>query len=750
MIRTSLAALVALSMSVSAGEWRYWTWPGQAQMAASTGRTAWFATTGGVFEWNLDANTTRLHQRSDGLPTTDIASILTQKNGSVWAIAQNGMLAVKRPNEPTWQARGTYSAQPSPWSFNPRVAVMHRNARTGREILVLGGPKGLTFFPTDTTFALDWTDQFASLGKREVRAISIDGDTLWVGLMGGMVRIVPPWDSLGNNRAFISDPKRWTVLASSETTDDYSALFPVPGAMTWQPNYTFGAKTVLLNKDSLFWNGKFFNTMPNRNKFGSNWISAVHAYDNGTELLVSSMIKSPQFEGDGHGPFVITSAGEFRTPPIPSNGLSVPPPPVAVIRQGMDLTIWSSNQVLSWRRDQPEWKAPWKGAFESTIDIKMNFYLTDNPDMNTFARGSDGSIWAGGWGPGLWGALPTPGTDSLTWKNWNHTNSCLEGAGTSPSLQSYITINSLVATDSAVWGATYRLAGDSAQLFSVPLDGKSIKCWKFANPNTYNSDVHVGADRIWIATHDGLRSFRRPNANTTRLQEISKLPGDFRRVKPIVLDGTTYLVALQPTSLSLVLPLPNKDSVVVNSLLQKPPLASRQEGKRMAIDGLGHLWVAGIEGIDILSIQPGERSYEFRKVREVGIADGMPSNLVYGITMEPSTGMVLVTTDRGIGLWNSPYRPLSDRLDSKKARVYPNPLRTRTHGELVVDGATASSHFYLHAADGSLVVHLGPSEQAGGYFRWRLPGHDRLRPGVYRWTLKDANSKMGGPLLIAE
>lgn len=190
--------------------------------------------------------------------------------------------------------------------------------------------------------------------------------------------------------------------------------------------------------------------------------------------------------------------------------------------------------------------------------------------------------------------------------------------------------------------------------------------------------------------------------------------------------------------------------MVVNSLLQKPPLASRQEGKRMAIDGLGHIWVAGIEGIDILSIQPGETSYEFRKVREVGFADGLPSNLVYGISIEPSTGMVLVTTDRGIGLWSSPFRPLSDRLDTKKARVYPNPLRTRTHGELVVDGATASSHFYLHAADGSLVVHLGPSEQAGGYFRWRLPGHDRLRPGVYRWTLKDANSKVGGPLLIAE
>ncbi len=51
-------------------------------------------------------------------------------------------------------------------------------------------------------------------------------------------------------------------------------------------------------------------------------------------------------------------------------------------------------------------------------------------------------------------------------------------------------------------------------------------------------------------------------------------------------------------------------------------------------------------------MQAGPKGYEFRKVREVGVADGLPSNLVYGISIEPSTGMVLVTTDRGIGLWS--------------------------------------------------------------------------------------------------
>lgn len=170
----------------------------------------------------------------------------------------------------------------------------------------------------------------------------------------------------------------------------------------------------------------------------------------------------------------------------------------------------------------------------------------------------------------------------------------------------------------------------------------------------------------------------------------------------------------------------------------------------MAIDGLGQLWMGGSQGIDIVSIQETMNGIEFQKVRSITVEDGLPSNLVYDISIDAASGSALVATDKGLGLWTSPFRPLADRLDKKKARVYPNPLRTRSHTELVVDGATATSDFYLHAADGSLVVHLGPTQQSGGYFRWSIPGTDKLRPGVYRWTLKDANTKVGGPLLVAE
>jgi|GEM_PF-5320540 len=749
MIRNSLAALFALSLSVSAAEWRYWTWPGQARMAASIGRTAWFATSGGVFEWNLDANTSKIYQRNDGLPSTNLVSIAAQKDGSVWTASADGNLAVKRPYSSTWESKGTYSAQPSPWSFTPRAMVMHHNAKTGRDVLVMGGLNGLTFFPADSGVTLDWTDQFGSIGKREVRAITMLDDTLWIGLMGGLVRITPPWDSLGNNRAFVSDPKRWTLLASTELTDDYSALFPATGAMTWQSAFTFGAPTILLNNDVVYWNGTAYVNMPTVDLYSSSIISAVHALDIGSELLVSST--NTTFNGLSKGPFLIQKDGTFRTPPLPSNTFPTEPPPTAILESGMRITAWSNNHIFRWSRNQTSWSSPWAGAFSDTIDFTHNFNLTDNIDMNTFVRGSNGSIWAGTWGKGLWGALPDPNrsNDTLTWKRWSKDNSCLEE--TSPSYPGFVTINSLTATDSAIWGVTYRLAADSAILFSTTLDGQaSLHCWKFPSPDTRNSGLVVGTKRIWMATHLGLRVFERPTTNTTSAKILYTRQGEFRRVLPITVNGQSLVLALTPSNIVALSPDATRDTVLANSSTQSSPVTARQDWKSMVIDGIGQIWLSGNDGLDILALVETAEGFVFEKKQELTYKDGLPSNMVYGISIDASTGNVLVTTDKGMGLWSSPYRPLPSSLDTKKARVYPNPLRTRTHTELVVDGATEGAHFYLHAADGSLVVHLAPESQSGGYFHWTLPGTSKLRPGVYRWTLKDGSSKVGGPLLIAE
>lgn len=751
MIRRSLAALLALSLSASATGWRYWTWPGQARMAATSGRTAWFATSGGVFEWDLDANTSKLHQRSDGLPSSDLVSIATQKDGSVWTVSANGYLAVKRPWSSSWESKGTYSAQPSPWSFTPRAMVMHRSAKTGREILVMGGAKGLTFFPTDSGATLDWTDEFGSIGKREVRSILMLDDTLWIGLMGALVRVTPPWDSLGNNRAFISDPKRWTTLASSQATDDYSALFPANGSVTWQRDFLFGAPNILLSNTALFWRGNTYTSTPSPNAYGSFGIMATHALENGDDLLVSSSHTTvDNFMGWSRGPLLIHKDGTFLFPPLPANAFPAPPPPAAALEPGMRITAWSTNRIVTWSPRQASWSSPWTSRFSDSVDFMQNFNLTDNIDMNTFARGRNGSVWAGTWGKGLWAAIPDPSRsgDTLTWKHWNADNSCIEE--TSPAIPGFVAINALTATDSAAWGVTYRQAADSATIFSATLDGQSLRCWKYPTPNSYNSGIVVGQKRLWIATHLGLLVFERPTPASRSARILYTRSGDFGRVLPFTYGDRQYVIAMTYNNLALLPVDAARDTAVVNSATQKSPVTARQKWKSMAIDGLGQIWLTGDQGIDVLALVETEDGLAFQTVQEVTEKDGLPSNLVFNISVDASSGTVLVATDKGLGAWSSPYRPLPSSLDSKKARVYPNPLRTRTHKELVVDGATESSHFYLHAADGSLVVHLSPENQSGGYFRWTIPGPNSLRPGVYRWTLKDGSSKVGGPLLIAE
>ena len=761
MNRSILAAVVAVSLNTHAEEWRYWTWTGEARMGAISGRTAWFATSGGVLEWNLDANTSKLHQRNDGLPSTNLVSIVSQSDGSIWTVSDRGDLAVKRPNASFWESKGTYTSKPSPWSFNPRAMVMHHNSHTGRDVLVMGGPQGLSFFPADANVALDWTDQFGSLGKREVRSISISGDTIWVGLMGGMASIIPPWDSLGNNRAFVSDPKRWTALAKSEETDAYNALFPTPTGMNWYSAFSYAAKDILLSQQGLYWKGTLYSATGIANPLGQA-IYPVHALDIGTGLLISSACLDVPYVSKG--PMLLTPDGKIRLPPAPSNSFPVPPPPVITMKSGGIFGAWSTNRIFEWRKGQSTWTSPWTDGFSKGNDpYGMNFSMID-ADKNSLTFGPNQSIWAGTWGPGLWGAtLPSSGTsDSLTWNDWNPSKSCLEGfqAGTD-----FTAIGVLTSTDSAVWGVEYSksLSSDSMILFQkTTIASDPLHCFKFlGKSDAYTSGMLVRNQRIWIATQKGVFVLRQPSQNAQTAAQIFVHADAFaRRLGAMTVGDQAVILALTPGEILAFPENASKDTVLASSLYRDTlignaaskvaNITARQKWNTFALDAVGHIWAAGSEGIDILSLENNSGVLGFRKIRELNFEDGLPSNNVYNLAIDGSTGSALIATDAGLGYWTSPYRPLPASLETGKARVWPNPLRTRTHKELVVDGATESSEFFLNAADGSLVVHLNSNQQNGGYFRWPVPAPDKLRPGVYRWTLRDGSKKVGGPLLIAE
>lgn len=754
MIRSLLAALVALPVLASADEWRYWTWPGEARMAAATGRTAWFATSGGVFEWDLDANTSRLYQRNDGLPSTDLVSIVAQSDGSVWTVSGSGDLAVKRPDNSTWETKGTYSAKPNPWNFTPRAMAMHRNSRTGREVLLIGGAKGLTFYPADSGVALDWADQFGTLGKREVRSIHLAGDTVYVGLMGGLARIVPPWDSLGNNRAFVADPRRWTILAQSDEADPYDALFPTSAGMTRQKDFTFGTNNILLSQEVLSWNGRDFYTTGLSHPTGDLTLHPTHALEIPDGLLVSSSATKAGTRVFSKGPLHLKTDGTFRSPPMPSNGYPGPPPVAAAIQPSGRIISWSENKVLSRDRRQLQWTTPWDNLFSSTIGFTGNDFETLGRDLNNFTLGPNGSVWVGFWGFGLWGALPVSGSDSLRWVQWMPNNSCLEGADPkNPGLANYPIFYSVGSSSTDTWAV---LGNDNLTMDSLVLVRASTSpdsapsCWKFASTTVI---THGGVlplqEHVWVASPRGLLVLNKPKPSDKVATRLRLLGGDTRRLARISLDGREMVVAMGPSEVRLI-PSGRPDTTYATSLRQENPIAVRQDWKSMAVDGLGQIWVAGSAGIDILALEATSEGWAFRKVREITTQDGLPSNNIFQIAVDPASGNVVVATDAGLGQWASPYRPLPLKLETKKSRVWPNPFRTRSHRELVVDGATETSEFYLHAADGSLVLHLGPEAQVGGYFRWATPSTNRLRPGVYRWTLKDGPRTVGGPLLIAE
>ncbi|MCB9495260.1 MAG: hypothetical protein H6686_00035 [Fibrobacteria bacterium] len=745
-----LAGFLALSVTTFAEEWRYWTWTGDARMGAITGSSAWFATSGGAFEWDLEKGTSQLYQLDKGLESTDLVSIATQSDGSVWTVSRDGHLAVKRSNRSFWEPRGTYSAPPSPWRFNQRAMVIHPGPTSDKDILVMGGPQGLTFFPTYGSYALDWTDQFGPMGKREVRSLSLHGDTLWVGLMGAMMRIIPPWDSLGNNQAFISDSRRWTTLIQRADTLPCDAMMPTPQGMNWDTLFTWASATVLLNKSGLFWNGNlvFQTTTPGR--FPDGALYPTHAVDLGDALLLSSGNNNDITKG----PMVLFKNGTAVYPPLPGNAFPTSNPS-RVLLDGSKVIAWSNKEVVQWERTRAGWYSPWDSLFENRVLVVggsgPNSYNTaDDAKPNNFKKDSRGHLWVGVWGQGLWGAFPLGDGTRYRWSQWDGSNSCLTGASGG---KDFVAVNALRTDDSTAWGIVYRTDGsDSSLLFQSPSHrGGDVKCWTFqTSPTVYHNDLLLQPDKIWIASRSSLRAVERPRTGQSRLNEIFRKGGDFYRLAALDRGDASLVIAMTPSELIAFDAQTRTDAILASSLQQHQPLTGRQIWTDMAIDGLGQIWASGSEGIDIIRLAWEDSTWAFRKVREVTTHDGLLSNSIYSMDVDPETGIAVMATTAGLAHWTSPYRSTPDRLETKKARVWPNPLRTRSNRELVVDGATRSSHFYLHAADGSLVLHLPPEAQAGGYFRWTVPSTSSLRPGVYRWTLKDGSTKVGGPLLIAE
>lgn len=158
----------------------------------------------------------------------------------------------------------------------------------------------------------------------------------------------------------------------------------------------------------------------------------------------------------------------------------------------------------------------------------------------------------------------------------------------------------------------------------------------------------------------------------------------------------------------------------------------------IAVDGANRKWV-GTEknGVYLLSADGLEAIHHFTTENSP-----LPSNEIYSITTDETTGMVYIGTNKGLVAYQSDATEAQPSFNESKVRAYPNPVHPDYQGYIRIDGLMMDSQVKITDSYGS-IVHEGTS--VGGSFSWngRNAQGQRVASGVYHVMATDEEGQEG-------
>ncbi|MBQ8098097.1 MAG: regulator [Bacteroidaceae bacterium] len=223
---------------------------------------------------------------------------------------------------------------------------------------------------------------------------------------------------------------------------------------------------------------------------------------------------------------------------------------------------------------------------------------------------------------------------------------------------------------------------------------------------TFNQLYDVKEDRdgqIWVATDKGPFVITQPE---TFFDDQTV----FTQVKVARNDGTDY----------------------ADYLLSGVPVTT------IAIDGGNRKWfgTSGY-GVYLVSADGQETLHHFTAENSP-----LPSNVVYSIAINGTTGEVMIGTDAGlVGYRSDATEPMAE-LAKSNVKVYPNPVRPTYEGQLRVDGLSFNSDVKITTTTGQVVAQ---GQSVGGTYTWNLLNRkgERVGTGIYYVIASDEAGNKG-------
>ena len=760
------ALLLSLGMAGSSfaffGDWKIWSPVQTARMSApryagGSIKSIFAGTSGGVVEWDPVLSKGTVHTGLQDLPSLDIASIVADSSGRIWAVCTDGHLAVLDAGASSWTRLDNYLV--TKWTFSPGAATYWKG------YLVLGGANGLSLFSTiptdkDSLTAVDNVSAFGSF-RDTVTSVMAQGDTLWVSLPEGLAYATDPvWNTdsaskhIGKAGYYLS-ADRWTQKPAT-TRGNYTLLRDSTGvhlgiAGQWS-DFSNGLK---IDAGKFSWNGGSAIIPGANHALSTPWGEFVSTSGQGLQLLTTDG-KLQTLHPDGALPnqvphsVAIGSDGTLFFSAVSPTG-----------------TLWSRQSNGPWVPDTIRVKLPDNSGNSVVTTPSWDENETVGRHRHELSIGPKGErivlAYGGGpWSGGVRGTGVLVSTSTGAWSSWSaNQDTCLNFLP--PAVPSIFGVAAISARSdsSGTWISEIGQANSTPRIQFLPAGGTSRPtCLELHEADLgpqdglYINDFVSAGAALWLATNLGLVRVPNPSPSypPSVAQGISSWPDPssstlLNRVTKMAIGGSTWIVGAGTGALGAhSLGGTKTDTFFTLSGLDQAYTA-------LAVDALGQLWAAGDQGIDIYSVSLDENSHpSFQRIgKRVTKIDGLPDNNVIDLELEPATGRALIATASALSLWTSPFRPATARLAKSTIKVWPNPVRLRQNRTLFVDGATPNADFDLVAADGTLVLHQNHSKSSYGLFQIDLPTNmSKLRPGVYYWSLKDSKNAAHGPLLIGE
>ncbi len=156
----------------------------------------------------------------------------------------------------------------------------------------------------------------------------------------------------------------------------------------------------------------------------------------------------------------------------------------------------------------------------------------------------------------------------------------------------------------------------------------------------------------------------------------------------------------------------------------------------IAVDGANRKWIGtSSSGLYLVSADGQETIHHFQTENSPLISDNIQC-----IAIHPTTGLVMIGTDKGLCSYMSDATEAQEKLEFDNMKAYPNPVRPDYNGVVTIDGLTMDAEVKICSSTGQL-INSGRSN--GGRFTWNCctKGGRRVSSGVYNVIANNSEGK---------